>query len=757
MIIKRVRLKNVFSHSDTSVEFGSGINAIIGPNGAGKSSIIDGALLALFGSCTRAESVVRTELRDVMKVGSNQALIEVEFQIGGRNYLVQREMSRSGGSYVSRLTLHERRAEGIRRIAEGQRVCEEIMKLLNLKNIETLTATLVARQGHLTDLLDMRPAELKEKILDLAGFTKLEQKAEELKEELRNLQKVSGSLEILRRELEERKRRAEQLKGRIEEDQRLVKRLSEEAGSKEARLRAIEEDLAKVKKACELAQRIELMEKRKRELEDLRKELAAIEEKLRSWSEEDRVIAERILQHKDVAESEWRRSQELAERAARIRKELEELREASLPSVEEREEERRRLEEEIAMAEKRAGEIGGELKGLEACSPTEIQDRCPFCGAPLSREAADHIMKERLARREELMRSLREAEERRSALRRRLAQLTREIESLRRQAEERSRRLARLEAELGEVEKQISRAGATIEKYVSLCSSLSHKHGRSVSSPADCPAEAIRRSLDELRELEGRRKHITSMMERWEGEINEGELESLKGELALLSAVCDPHLASKLEREAKEAREELDKIRRELWRREGYLKQSQDDLERLRQEISEREFKLKELESEIRVYGALEALRMLFDKDGPLARAMTAALRARLQAEVNDILEMLERDFRVEIGEGFSISVRRGLGSLGVESLSGGEKTMLALAFRLALARVLRVSANTIILDEPTEFLDENARRKMFEIIRATTSMVDQMIVVTHDTEVEEMADSIIRISKGGEESKVSL
>ena len=50
MLIKRVQLENVKSHSDFEAEFEPGVNAIVGPNGSGKSTILEAIGYCLFNS-----------------------------------------------------------------------------------------------------------------------------------------------------------------------------------------------------------------------------------------------------------------------------------------------------------------------------------------------------------------------------------------------------------------------------------------------------------------------------------------------------------------------------------------------------------------------------------------------------------------------------------------------------------------------------------------------------------------------------------
>lgn len=48
MIIESIEMENFKSHSNTRLEFNTGISIIIGENGAGKSSILEAVSFALF-------------------------------------------------------------------------------------------------------------------------------------------------------------------------------------------------------------------------------------------------------------------------------------------------------------------------------------------------------------------------------------------------------------------------------------------------------------------------------------------------------------------------------------------------------------------------------------------------------------------------------------------------------------------------------------------------------------------------------------
>lgn len=86
------------------------------------------------------------------------------------------------------------------------------------------------------------------------------------------------------------------------------------------------------------------------------------------------------------------------------------------------------------------------------------------------------------------------------------------------------------------------------------------------------------------------------------------------------------------------------------------------------------------------------------------------------------------------------------------EALSGGERTALALAFRVALGDVVRNSGrlrlDTILLDEPTDGFSPEQVSRMGELLRSLPW--GQVLVVTHETSLVGVADRTVRVRKDG-------
>ena len=91
------------------------------------------------------------------------------------------------------------------------------------------------------------------------------------------------------------------------------------------------------------------------------------------------------------------------------------------------------------------------------------------------------------------------------------------------------------------------------------------------------------------------------------------------------------------------------------------------------------------------------------------------------------------------------------------EALSGGERTSLALAFRLALAQVVRslgsLRLDTILLDEPTDGFSPEQVVRMGELLDALA--LPQVIIVSHEDALAGIADRVVRVVKVDGRSKL--
>lgn len=103
------------------------------------------------------------------------------------------------------------------------------------------------------------------------------------------------------------------------------------------------------------------------------------------------------------------------------------------------------------------------------------------------------------------------------------------------------------------------------------------------------------------------------------------------------------------------------------------------------------------------------------------------------------------------IDEGFGPVLYQNNYELSIDHLSGGEKTGVALAYRLALNSTMRrqtdsLRSNLLILDEPTDGFSRDQMERVRQVIRELDS--EQIIMVSHERELEDYVDHVFRVAK---------
>jgi exonuclease SbcC len=132
-----------------------------------------------------------------------------------------------------------------------------------------------------------------------------------------------------------------------------------------------------------------------------------------------------------------------------------------------------------------------------------------------------------------------------------------------------------------------------------------------------------------------------------------------------------------------------------------------------------------------------------------------AKLRSDFSRTVNEWFTTLVEDtLSVRLDEDFTPIITNQDYEIDYDFLSGGERTAVALAYRLALNQILNSmmsnlkTKDIIILDEPTDGFSEQQLDKMRDIFEQLKS--EQIILVSHEQKIEGFVDNIIKIQKDG-------
>lgn len=215
----------------------------------------------------------------------------------------------------------------------------------------------------------------------------------------------------------------------------------------------------------------------------------------------------------------------------------------------------------------------------------------------------------------------------------------------------------------------------------------------------------------------------------------------------------------------------LDTLQLEIQGLENKISEKKQVLEGKRTQLVDIKSSLKELEEDIlkkdehhRNSQVFQEMQNWLDQCFvPVIEDIEKYVLRNIQEEFNQLFQrwfnilMEMGNVSVEIDESFTPKITQGGYSLGIDSLSGGEKTSSALAYRLALNTMIKKAAdmenNLIILDEPTDGFGKEQLIRLRRVLDELESA--QIIMVSHERELESFVDTIYRITKEGSTSRI--
>jgi len=135
-------------------------------------------------------------------------------------------------------------------------------------------------------------------------------------------------------------------------------------------------------------------------------------------------------------------------------------------------------------------------------------------------------------------------------------------------------------------------------------------------------------------------------------------------------------------------------------------------------------------------------------------------LREEFSKLFNEWFNVLVPDtFTTALDEDFTPIIEQQDFSLDYSFLSGGERTAVALAYRLALNQVINSllsrikTRDLIILDEPTDGFSDQQLDKMRDVLSQLNAK--QLILVSHEQKIESFVENVIRFRKEGNKTVV--
>lgn len=119
---------------------------------------------------------------------------------------------------------------------------------------------------------------------------------------------------------------------------------------------------------------------------------------------------------------------------------------------------------------------------------------------------------------------------------------------------------------------------------------------------------------------------------------------------------------------------------------------------------------------------------------------------------------LVSESLSARLDDDFSPIIEQNGFEIDYQFLSGGERTAIALAYRLSLNQVINSllsnikTSNLVILDEPTDGFSAQQLEKMREVLEQLNT--EQLILVSHEQKMEDFVDNIVKIKKSEGVSK---
>jgi DNA repair protein SbcC/Rad50 len=203
--------------------------------------------------------------------------------------------------------------------------------------------------------------------------------------------------------------------------------------------------------------------------------------------------------------------------------------------------------------------------------------------------------------------------------------------------------------------------------------------------------------------------------------------------------------------------ENLKELNKEINEIKGKATQIIVDIEDLTIKLNQNNILKEKLENVQDYLKLLKEIRTLYSRDG-IQKELRNLSKPLIQKHTKDFFEQFNFNYSdLKIDEEYNISVFGSEGESRLEMVSGGEKIAIALALRLGITKSMsKGNIETILLDEPTIHLDSYRRHELIDLLRQMSSL-PQMIIVTHDSELENAADNIIKVQKDEGISSVIL
>ncbi len=740
MLVKSVKLHNIRSYLSEQIDFPDGSLLLSGDIGSGKSSILLAIEFALFG-------VIRGEVdgASLLRHGKSAGYVEVKFDIGGHEVVICRAMRRNKNSVSQSSGFIV--VDGIKTECTHVELKARVLDLLGYpKSLLTKSRELIYRYTVYTPQEDMKRILFEDssarldtlrRVFQIESYKLIRDNASivlhSLKERIAELSAKTEDVEARRTQLGELNEKLKSASSSLETIIPLLKDTKEKIGSQLELVRKHESDM--------------------KSFSNLRAEVSAYEASLaekRSSVDSARAQIEAALkQIRDLelsAVSSKAASSEFAENFGILNHHISALNSdvASKQAVKsEIESLQKRLEELSSCVSKAEANIASS-KRLE--KNVLLSENCPVCLQPISEQHKSHFRSKISAELSESERVIAEKGREKESVNIQLLSARKRVDAI----IEKERKLAEFSALSRQFSAQAEEMAVSAVPFAEKPYEIVGAIQRLSSASRILKDSARVQSLisEKLSQVGALRERISAV------EVGISELSkriaSARVQLHGYASVDSDYalVKSRLERLQQQEKDVLVK------------KASLDrDIENANSSISQLGKEIAEKEEAMKTLSRLSQLRNWVDELFiRLMEVIERNVMLKVYGEFNSLFQnwfsilMEEETISARLDDTFTPVVEVNGYEMPLESLSGGEKTSCALAYRLALNKVINdvitsvKTSDFLILDEPTDGFSSQQLEKVRDVLEQLH--LPQIIIVSHESKIESFVQNVIRIVK---------
>jgi len=763
-MITNVKLKNWRSHLDSEFNFSSGTNALLGSMGSGKSSTMDAICFAFFGTFPNLQTK-KLKLDDViMKKPSEKdhAEVEIEFKSGNSTYSLKRIVEKGKGTTYSEIRENGKLLEA----PNSQRVTEIVENSLKV-NYELFSKAIYSEQNAIDYFLTIPKGQRMKKIDELLAIDKFEKarassvslsnKISERKSARQTLLDQTDTKEIEKIVFEIKNSLTEAIKEKETISEELLK-ISEEKSEMENELKILESIkekwevvrteqsnldslIGETKKSLVLMQDT-IKGKSKEEVEKSLQELSSKLDSLEKSLKEKRSMYEKTAS--SVNESKGKLQFMRKEKILLLEKEIQEKMNTKLKLDEIRKKTGDDISKQVDDRKKGYEKIFSEFQELnmKIKDLSEVinyinssEGLCPVCDTRLSEERKNLLIQQKQLKITEFKGKLQEVAQNKEINEKQLKTLeelsntlqqmfneVKNLEEMKMNLDNSKRMFIELTELVLKTENELTDVRRTIEQSEDEFKRMSgYKQNLDILVFQMKEYEVKEKRFVELMK---EKEHIETRAWELEEQITEGDLENKREKYNQL-ILNDKELqtrSSGLERLIKEKETRAGEYETELQQIYKH-KHEIETFDKLVRDLKVFEKALQETQLELRKEFIVAVNFTMNDLWSTLYPYQDFA-GIRLNTEEGDyILQLNEKSGRWVNVEGIA---------------SGGERSIAALALRIAFSLVLVPQLRWLVLDEPTANLDRQAISVLATTLREKIgNVVDQTFLITHEEELE--------------------